>query len=399
MSDVLFITIGTLIDGSGAPARRNVYLKTQNGTITAIDSLENLPSGIIALDDLTHCTVVPPLIDCSVSLCLSPSIDQSVRRTSRQGSTAKKAALLEQHVHYCHSHGVLGVADCDDTEGLVKLNQSTLSAENILEVQSAGKAIGSLDEYAAGNWHESDFLKIRYTKNIEDQYPSAQSMQYEDLYTILQHKGEKKAVVIANGEQQVGEAVAAGCEAIEQGYGMGEANLTLMAEKNVLWIPSILRAKNGLDSSGANGEIGCRFSTRYVAPGKAIPGAEAFWKKTFADQSLLLGLAKKLGVKTAIGSGAGNIGILHGESVVEEMKLFIKAGYSLEESIQCGSINGAVFFALKRLGSISVGQKATFLVTRGTAGQLPRKLGYLEDIYVNGRPSSAYRKNPVKAVQ
>ncbi|MCW5209675.1 amidohydrolase family protein, partial [Desulfobulbus sp. US1] len=212
-----------------------------------------------------------------------------------------------------------------------------------------------------------------------------------NLCRILQARGEKKAVVVVNGPQQVAEALEAGCDAIEQGYGMGEANLREMAEKGILWIPSAVRAKNALDASSSGGSICCRFSTRYVAPGEPVPGAEAFWKKVLAEQLAQLSLAHELGVKTAVGTGAGSVGILHGESVVDEIKLFIKAGYSLEESIRCASKNGAEFFGMEH-GQLAVGQRATFLLTRGTAGQLPRKLSYLEGVYVDGLPSRDYRK-------
>jgi imidazolonepropionase-like amidohydrolase len=84
--------------------------------------------------------------------------------------------------------------------------------------------------------------------------------------------------------------------------------------------------------------------------------------------------------------------------MVEEMKLFIKAGYSLEETIRCASENGARFFGMEKLGTLTVGRQATFLITRGTVQQLPRKLSYLEGIYVNGALSSSYRKEPVKKV-
>jgi len=107
-------------------------------------------------------------------------------------------------------------------------------------------------------------------------------------------------------------------------------------------------------------------------------------------------LAGKLGVKTAVGTGAGSVGILHGESMAEEMKLFLKGGYSLKETIRCRSGNGARFFGMEKLGRLTVGRKATFLIARGTMQQLARKLAYLEGIYVDGAPSSAYRKNPVK---
>ncbi|MCI5144767.1 MAG: amidohydrolase, partial [Candidatus Electrothrix sp. AR3] len=199
---------------------------------------------------------------------------------------------------------------------------------------------------------------------------------------------------VANGQQQVTEALAAGCDAIEQGYAMGEENLKTMADKNMLWIPSLLRAKNALDNAGSGGEVCCRFSQRYVAPGKAAPDAEALWKKKLAEQLTQLDYARKLGLKTALGTGAGSVGLLHGESMVEEMKLFIKAGYSLVESIQCASEHGARFFGMKKLGALAVGRPATFLLTRGTVQQLPRKLAYLEGIYVDGAPSIAYHKNP-----
>ena len=203
-------------------------------------------------------------------------------------------------------------------------------------------------------------------------------------------------MVVANGLQQVEEALEAGCDAIEQGYGMGEGNLRKMAEKDVLWIPGVLRAKNALIVSGASGDVGCRFSLGYVAPGKPDPGAETHWKKMLAEQLAQLRLARKLGVTTAVGTGAGSVGILHGESMVEEMKLFIKAGYSLEETIRCASENGAGFFGMENLGTLTVGRKATFLIARGSVKQLPRKLSYLEGIYIDGVPSRTYHKNPVK---
>ncbi|HHK60615.1 MAG TPA: amidohydrolase, partial [Desulfobacterales bacterium] len=92
--------------------------------------------------------------------------------------------------------------------------------------------------------------------------------------------------------------------------------------------------------------------------------------------------------------GAGAPGVLHGEAVVEEIKLMRKAGLSLEAAIRCASANGAAFLGLDRLGPLKPGARATFLVVRGGPQQVPRKLGYLEAIYVNGAPSSAYSKEP-----
>jgi len=397
MGETRFIVAGSLIDGSGGEIRRNVFLAVQDTIITAIGSAADLPRhGGEAIADFSHCVILPPLVDCSVSLSRSPSVDREVRSAAEEAGPAEKAAMLARHLRYCHAHGVLGVADGDDPSGLVARYRAGTAHGSIIDLRTSGPLCRGSRDCGAGNPPEGDFLKIGYSPDIENTETPSPRMSQEELGCLLRHRGEKKAVVVANGPQPVAEALAAGCDAIEQGYDMGEANLRKMAEQGVLWIPSVLRAKNGLDSASSGGEVACRFSTRYVAPGKPVPGAEAFWQKTLTGQLAQLRLAGKLGVKTAVGTGAGSVGILHGESMAEEMKLFLKGGYSLAEAIRCATENGAGFFGMKDLGRLTVGRKATFLIARGTVQQLPRKLSYLEGIYVDGVPSSAYRKNPVK---
>ena len=397
MGGTRFIVAGSFIDGSGADVRRNVFLAVKDGIITAMGSAADLPRNDgAAIDDFTHCTILPALVDCSVSLSQSPSVDRMVRLSIEEAVFAKKAAMVEQHIRYCHAHGVLGVADSDDITDLVARSQDRMTQGIIINLRTCGRLCRSWQDVAAGYPAGADYLKIGYSGNIEDEKTPHPRLDHEDLCRILQHRGGKKAIVVANGPQQVEEALEAGCDAIEQGYLMGEDNLRKMAEKNVLWIPSVLRAKNALDGAGTGGDVCCRFSQRYVAPGKSDPGAEAFWKKMLAGQLTQLRSARKLGVTTAVGTGAGSVGILHGESMVEEMKLFIKAGYSLAETIRCASENGARFFGMEKLGTLTVGRRATFLIARGTVKQLPRKLSYLEGIYIDGEPSATYQKNPVK---
>jgi imidazolonepropionase-like amidohydrolase len=397
MGQTRFIVAGSLIDGSGGDVRRNVLLAVQDSFIAAIGSATDLPlSAGAAIDDFSHCTIVPALVDCSVSLSQSPSVDSRVRLFFEEAGLAEKATLVAKHIRYCHAYGVLGVADSGDPAGLAERSQEETAQGGIVAIRTSGGLCRSRQDCADGNPAGVDYLKIGYSADIDDEAAPYPRPDHEDLCRILQRRDGRKAVVVANGRQQVAEALAAGCDAVEQGYGMGEDNLRKMAEKGVLWIPSVLRAKNALNGAGAGGDVACRFSLRYVAPGKPAPGAEAYWKKVLAEQLAQLRLARKLGVPTAMGTGAGSVGILHGESMVEEMKLFIKAGYSLSETIRCASENGAGFFGMKKLGALAVGRKATFLLARGTVQQLPRKLSYLESIYVDGAPSSAYRKNPVR---
>jgi len=370
MARTLYIKAGSLIDGSGAPLRRKVFLAIKNGIITGIGPLAEFPRDeTITVDDLSQYTIVPALVDCSVSLSHSPSVDSKVRLAIEQAGIAEKTTLAAQHIRYCRSHGILGLAESDDSIDLLDHLKKGMPGKISIDLRTAGR----------------DFLRIVYADILENAEPSGSGLTPEDLRSILQQKGDRKAVVVANGQQQVKEALAAGCDAVEQGYGMGDDNLRKMADMDVMWVPSVLLAKNGLQGAGSGGDVTCRFSRGYVAPGKADPGAEAFWEKMLAGQLAQLRLARELGLKTAVGTGAGNVGILHGESMVEEMKLFTRAGWSWEEVIRSASVIGAGFFGMEDLGVLAIGRKATFLAARGTVQQLPRKLAYLEKIYIEGR--------------
>ena len=56
-----------------------------------------------------------------------------------------------------------------------------------------------------------------------------------------------------------------------------------------------------------------------------------------------------------------------------------------------------IFGIAAERGRIAVGRPADFLVARGTPAQLPRKFSYLEGIWLGGRPSPIYRKNPQRS--
>lgn len=394
MTTTRLILAGNLIDGSGTAARRQVFLSVKDGIITAIGPMTEMPRAAdTPIDDLSHCTIVPPLVDCSIALASSSAVDPRMHNSEQNDDNATMR-LIDRHLADCHNHGVLGIADHSEQVTMMQYAAAGSGPRLPVIVRSARQCLGRDGMAIDGDQHA--FLRIASCADIESMDPFATRVEAAELRRLLAQPGQGKKVVVANGPQAVAAAVAAGCDAIEQGYAMGEENLRAMAARQVLWIPSLLRAKNGLDGSASGGDVCCRFSLRFVAPGQPIPGAEAYWKSILAGQLAQLRLARSLGVPTAIGSGAGGRGILHGEAMVEEVKLFLKAGYSLEKTLHCASEVGARFLGLDGLGALTAGRPATFLVTRGTPQQLPRKLSYLENIYIDGLPSTAYRKNPVK---
>ena len=67
MGGTRFIVAGSFIDGSGADVRRNVFLAVKDTIITGIGSAADLSSHDgPAIDDFSHCTILPALVDCSV---------------------------------------------------------------------------------------------------------------------------------------------------------------------------------------------------------------------------------------------------------------------------------------------------------------------------------------------
>lgn len=362
--------VGALVDGCGNDIQKKMYLTVNNGRIEDIGKIDDLKDGAHPTVDLSHCIALPPFIDCSVSLGRSASTAGANKATVRSDIVAGR------HINDCYGHGVLAV----------------------LENDMAAEALKELEPCPLNIHTAKSILKITYSQSIEAGLEKTPAMEYEALKKQLHQKGGRKSIIIANGQDHVAEALAAGCDALEQGYSMGRDNLQTMAEQNILWIPSMVRAQSAGFNARQSDNTSCRFSIGLGNSEGSSQGAEKWWADMLEQQSQQLRMARELGVKVALGTGAGSPGVLHGESIIDEMKLFMQAGYSLAEVIACASENSAQFFNIQELGALRVGGEATFLLTRGSVKQLPRKLSYLEAMYIRGLPSTSYRKNPVKFV-
>ena len=110
MNATRFIVVGSLIDVLGGRVRKRILLTVQGGRIAAIGpAAERAGGNGVAVQDLSHCTVVPPLVDCSVALAGSSSLESQAGRGETAGS--QDATLVARHLRDCHDHGVLGLAD------------------------------------------------------------------------------------------------------------------------------------------------------------------------------------------------------------------------------------------------------------------------------------------------
>ncbi len=399
-----YIRAGWLIDGSGGPVKRNVLLEIVGGFLTAVDDSppEDLPPGS-KLIDLSHCTILPPLVDSHAHLFMSGSTDKQTRENQLTDGYETLRPRIAQHLHYLFSHGIVAVRDGGDRGAYALRYKSEKDTHPGMTIKTAGRAWHRKGRYGSliGRClKDSDSLAgayERYTDPVDHiklvnsglnslhtfAHETAPQFNREEIAELVNRaeRHGRKVMVHANGKLPVQYAIKGGCQSIEHGFFMGQENLELMAEKGTIWVPTLytMKAYAANIDSAQNANI------------KVI-------KKTLEHQLNQLAIARSLGVTVALGTDAGSLGVLHGESMVEEMKLFIKAGYSLSETVHCVCYNGARLLGLKDIGLLRKGKAATFIVTRGAPAQLPRKLSYLEAMYVDGVPSSMYLKNPVKHV-
>lgn len=193
MTKTRFIVAGNFIDGSGTEVRRHVFLAVKGGIITAIGSAADLHQcDRTAIDDFSHCTIMPPLVDCSVFLSQSPSVNRDVRLAAEHADSTEKAVLLTKHISYCHAHGVLGVAANHDFSDMVKWYQEKTSPTGMLDIRTSCCFGLNRQDFTTGSPADSDFLKIYYSTNVEDEEAHYPQLSQEDLHRILQNRGKEK---------------------------------------------------------------------------------------------------------------------------------------------------------------------------------------------------------------
>jgi imidazolonepropionase-like amidohydrolase len=193
----------------------------------------------------------------------------------------------------------------------------------------------------------------------------------EDLRnTVLRahHRG-LKVMIHANGRNPISDAVDSGCDSIEHGFFMGRENLKRLAEKQITWVPTAFTMEayaRMLPKGSRESEVA---------------------RKNLDHQLDQIRLAKDFGVRMAVGTDAGSLGVHHGEAVREEIRMLLIAGLGLGEAVQCATSMGAALLGLQhRAGCLMPGSPATFLAVRAEPERLLETLGSPERVYLKGIP-------------
>ncbi len=390
-SSALNLLAGWFFDGTGCPAQKNVFIKIKNNIIKSVDNIQSGDLRSRDIIDLRHCTIMPGLVDSHVHLAMSGSVDPAVRDMQLSIIFEDIKKIMGARILRNLSCGVLALRDGGDRAcHTLNFKHKYLNFDKypvcIKTPGSGWHAKGRYGRFIGQSPQDDKTLKdsvVSFRKNIDHikiinsglnsfkkfGKETRPQFAFNELKEAIK-KGNNlglKTMIHANGKEPVRMAIEAGCHSIEHGYFMGHNNLRLMAEKGVFWIPTLIpvnAAAHLFDKTSKEAAMAHR---------------------TLEHQFEQITIAKKLGVKIAVGTDAGSIGVYHGKAVAEEMKLLLKAGLSIEDVVCSATCNGAELLGINKIiGTLRAGMPATFIVFSGGPLSILDKLFLPEQIYING---------------
>jgi imidazolonepropionase-like amidohydrolase len=202
--------------------------------------------------------------------------------------------------------------------------------------------------------HGADWIKL-YPAGAYSFSPTGQDL-YEVTYPlpVLQalidetHKLGKKAGCHVYGGEGQRNAIMAGCDTIEHGFGLNQEQIDMMAAKGLYYDPTIVRYTepymDDVDAKNTGGKF------------RIIP--------IFEKAATMAAVTK--GIKVMMGSGADGSTLAHGTQALEFEALVKRAGMTPVRAIQSGTmINAEAMGWADRVGSIEKGKYADVIAVAG----------------------------------
>ena len=202
--------------------------------------------------------------------------------------------------------------------------------------------------------HGADWIKLypagaySFTPDGKDQYEVTYPLPVVEAMIDETHRLGKKAGCHVYGGEGLKNAIVAGCDTIEHGFGLNQELINMMVAKKLYYDPTIVRYTepymddNDKKSTGGKYRIIPIFS-------KAVHMA-----------------AHTPGIKTMVGSGVDGATFAHGTQALEFEALVKIGGLTPAQAIQSGTIVNAEALGWKdQIGSIDKGKYADLVAVSG----------------------------------
>jgi imidazolonepropionase-like amidohydrolase len=351
-----------LLDGKGA-TMSNADIVMVNGRITRVGPAAAVPKGAREID-LRGRTVLPGLIDVHSHLTWyfnrkgryhtgGPNGDGDTPIQSILAAAANAYATLMAGFTTIQSPGSPEDKDLRDwiaSQGLpgprilTSLNALTHGSPDTLRtLVQQRKAQGA------------DFIKIFASASIRD--GGKQSMTDEQLLAACREAKAQglRTLVHAHSAESVRATVNAGCDQVEHGIFVTQAELDLMAQKNVYFDPQCsLVFHNYLDNRAKYDGIGNYNAEGFAAMERAIPLAAEAIRKALATK----------GLKITYGTDA--VAGAHGRNAEDLICRVKDAGESpMHAIVSATSVSAESLRLGDKIGAIAPGMEADIIATDG----------------------------------
>jgi imidazolonepropionase-like amidohydrolase len=369
------IRAGRLFDSKAGVVRTRQVVLLSGERITAVgpESDVKIPAGTPVID-LSQMTVLPGLIDAHTHMFNTRTARvttetamliavQNLQADLRAGFTAARDMSS-------HGNGYADVAVRDAINlGRIDGPRYQVSTLGIVwgatpptpdrpDNPLASTVVRSVDDARAAVREQisrgADWIKLFPAGNYS--FTAAGAVEYQVTYPlpVLQalidetHRLGKKAGCHVFGGEGQRNAIVAGCDTIEHGFGLTQDQVDMMVAKGLYYDPTIIRyVEPQIDDTDARNTAG-KF--------RIIP---------IFEKAATMAAATR-GLKVMMGSGVDGSTYAHGTQALDFEALVKRAGITPVRAIQAATvINAEVFGWENQIGSIEVGKYADLIAVSG----------------------------------
>jgi imidazolonepropionase-like amidohydrolase len=400
---VTVIRAGTLIDGTGAPTRKNQLIFIRGERVENIaDGTAAVPTGA-NLIDLSKATVLPGLIDCHTHIFLWGEAPEKGGYDANilKAGIALRAARATFACRRALEQGFTTLRDLEtegagygDVEIKQAIEEGTIPGPRLFVATRGISSTGgyNLEGYAPELQmpkgvqiidgpvearkaareqldHGADWLKVYMTHRSwvdkNGNLASQPTLTVEELKAIVDeaHGWGKKVACHAYNGIGLQRALDGGCDSIEHGLEISDTQIAQMAKQETWYCPTL--APYYGDWAPENTPEGRRDRKRAEVHGASVQKAV------------------KAGVKIAYGTDIG--GIEWTEPMAQEFPLLTKFGLTPMEAIRAATSNAAGLLDENgELGVIAPGAYADIIAVRGDPVQDIKELSKVRFVMKGG---------------
>lgn len=405
---VQVIRCGALIQPAGGEVQHNVLVVVEGERIRDVLDRATPPSGASVIDLSDH-TCLPGLIDTHTHVLLQGDITAAdYDEQLLKQSVAYRTILATRAVRRALDYGFTTIRDLE-TEGagyadvdLKKaINNGIINgprmkvATRAMDVTGAYPLLGYAPEVPVPHGVQvvdgpdngrravreqisfgADWIKVYSDRSyfvrpdgVLDDIPT---FTLDELRAIVDeaHRQHHKVASHAMALNGVHNSVEAGVDSIEHGNYIADADLKVMADKGIYYVPTI-------------------YVGEYVAQGRAAAGAKV-WLEMLKIHEDTFRRALKAGVKIAFGTDVG--GFDWGVDPAVEFPLMVKYGMTPAQAIRAATVNAAELLGMQNdVGSITAGKFADLVAVKGDP---LRDISVLEKVDFVMKGGEIYKQAP-----